>query len=411
MGWLDKLLPWRKQKQGSTYADMLNGYTPIFSQFGNNIFASDVVQQCIYCIISEMSKLNPMHVRDADIDATPVHSEIQRVLNFPNEIMTKSEFIEKVMWCLLTKLNSFIVPVYYLWRNPQTGNEEKIYTALYPVQPTQVDFIQDESGILYIKMYFANGYNTTLPYSEIIHVRWKFSLNELMGGDVSGQPDNRALLETLKINDHILQGVSKATEASFSINGIVKYNTLMDGGKTLAAIHEFETAIKESKSGILPLDLKAEYVPINKKIQLVDSETLKFIDEKILRNWGVSLPILTGDYTKEQFEAFYQKTLEPFIIKLSQSFTKALFTDRARSFGNEIRFYPKDLIFMSVNQTIEMVRLLGDSGAMYENEKRVAFGMRPLPELNGVRKQSLNYVDTDIAKNYQLGGKNSEESA
>ena len=39
----------------------------------------------------------------------------------------------------------------------------------------------------------------------------------------------------------------------------------------------------------------------------------KFIDEKILRNYGVSLPILTGDYTKEQYEAFYQKALEPLI--------------------------------------------------------------------------------------------------
>ena len=28
--------------------------------------------------------------------------------------------------------------------------------------------------------------------------------------------------------------------------------------------------------------------------------------------------------------------------------------------------------------------------------------MRPLPELAGVRKQSLNYVDTSIAEQYQL---------
>lgn len=59
---------------------------------------------------------------------------------------------------------------------------------------------------------------------------------------------------------------------------------------------------------------------------------------------------------------------------------------------------------MSVGQTLEMIRLLGDSGAMFENEKRVALGLMPLPELEGVRKQSLNYVDVDIANNYQLDG-------
>ena len=35
-----------------------------------------------------------------------------------------------------------------------------------------------------------------------------------------------------------------------------------------------------------------------------------------------------------------------------------------------------------------MVRVLGDSGSLYENEKRVAFGLRPLPELAGVEMVS-----------------------
>lgn len=58
---------------------------------------------------------------------------------------------------------------------------------------------------------------------------------------------------------------------------------------------------------------------------------------------------------------------------------------------------------MSIDQTLEMVRLLGDSGSLYENEKRVAFGLRPLPELEGKRMQSLNYVDVNIADKYQMG--------
>ena len=117
------------------------------------------------------------------------------------------------------------------------------------------------------------------------------------------------------------------------------------------------------------------------------------------------MPIVVGDYNKEQYEAFYQKVLEPFIISFSQAFTKTLFTDRERAFGNEIKFYPKDLIFMSVNQTLEMIRLLGDSGALYENEKRVALGLKPDPALEGVRMQSLNYVNVKFAKEYQTSPK------
>lgn len=52
--------------------------------------------------------------------------------------------------------------------------------------------------------------------------------------------------------------------------------------------------------------------------------------------------------------------------------------------------------------------MLGDSGTIYENEKRVFYGLRPLPELVGVRMQSLNYVNADIAGTYQIGNSNDE---
>lgn len=58
MGLLDF---WRKkqdEKKQYTVMQMLNGRTPIFSSFGSNIYASDVVQQAIYTIVTEMKKLS-----------------------------------------------------------------------------------------------------------------------------------------------------------------------------------------------------------------------------------------------------------------------------------------------------------------------------------------------------------------
>lgn len=402
MGWLDKLK--HKLTIKTKYADMLNGFTPIFSQFGDNIYASDVVQQAVNCIVSEMKKLNPQHVRVNGSDEVPVNSDRQAILNIPNEIMTTSEFIEKIVWQLIFNYNAFVIPTYYIWTD-EKGTEQRRYTGLYPVAPSQIDFIEDASGTIYVKMQFANNYETTLPYSDIIHIRHNFSVNEFMGGNEQGQPDHQALLKTLELNNQLLQGVSAAMKSSFAINGVVKFKSMIDGGKTEKALKELEEKLKKSESGFLPLDISSEFTPIKKELKLVDADTLKFIDEKILRHFGVPLCILTGDYTKQQYEAFYQKTLEPLIIAFSQAFTRTLFTQRERAFGNQIKFYPKDLIFMSVDQTLEMVRLLGDSGSLYENEKRIAFGLRPLPELEGIRMQSLNYVNVDIATQYQVGNK------
>lgn len=407
MGWLDKLK--RKPPKERTWAQMLNGYTPIFSQFGTNIYASDVVQQAVKCIVDEMKKLNPTHIRYNGNDPVPMQGTIQTLLNDPNPLMTTSEFLEKITWLLLLNYNAFIFPTYYVYTN-KDGTQVRVYDGLYPLKPASVEFIEDESNRLYVKMRFENNFETTIPYSDLIHIKYNYSVNEYMGGDVSGQPDHKPVLETLQLNQTLLEGVAKAMKASYAINGVVKYNTMLDDGKTETAMKELETKLRNSESGFLPLDLKSEFTPLERSTQLVDEATLKFIDEKILRNWGIPLCILTGDYTKEQYAAFYQKTLEPLIISISQAFTKKLFTRRERAFGNEIKLYPKDLIFMTVDQTLEMVNMLSNTGSIYENEKRVAFGLRPLPELEGKRYMSLNWVDVDIANQYQMSSKAGEIS-
>ena len=401
MSWIDRLF--RRPPKYSGYAPTLSGFAPAFPQFGTNIYASDVVQQALACIVDEMKKLNPTHVRIIGNDPTPVRGNVQDVLDNPNEFMTKSEFIEKTTWLLLLNYNAFIIPVYRTWVDENTGAERRIYEALYPIKPEEVDFIQDPTGELFCRFRFWNGFETTLAYKDVIHWRKNYSLNQYMGGNELGQPDHGPILETLQLNHDLLKGVAKAMHASYAINGVVKYNTVIDKGKTEAALAEMEEKLRKSESGFLPLDLKADFTPLQRSSSVVDPATLAFIDSKILRNWGVPLSILEGDFTKEQYEAFYQKTLEPLIVSLSQAMTKKIFTSREKSFGNKIELYPKDLIFMTVSQTLEMINILSPTGGLFENEKRVALGLRPLPELEGQRLMSLNWIDASKADQYQIG--------
>ena len=410
MGLIDFINKFKKTKSNINYAKMLNGYTPIFSQFGQDIYASDVVQQAIACLVTELTKANPFHIKQNGSDLVPVeNSEIQRLLDQPNERMTQTDFFEKVYWQLFLNYNSFIIPTYY---KDIKGNRH--YTALYPIQPTNVTFLQDPEGKLAVELTFRNGYKTTLAYSDVIHIRYRYSINEFMGGNELGQPDNKALLKTLELNNTLLQGVAKALKSSFYINGVIKYNTLMDDGKMENNIKKIEKRLTNNESGFLPLDIKGEYIPLQNKIQLVDATTLKFIDEKILRNIGVSLPILTGDYTKSQYEAFYQKSLEPILKRTGESFTMTMFTDREKGYKNKIMMYPHELIFMDTSQKIELFDVLVDSASCYKNELRTAFGMRPLPELAGQIAMSSNKSNAENNKvqneqNQNNGGKENEE--
>lgn len=401
MGLFDKLF--RKEPQARRAAPSLGGWIPMYPQFGDSIYASDVVQQALKCIADEIKKLKPVHIRMQESDPVPVKSNIQDVLNEPNQLMTTAEFLEKTTYLLLMNYNAFIVPVYHTWTDKATGQERRYYEALFPINPIQVDFIQDESERLFTKFYFRNGYEAVIPYDDVIHIKYNYSVSDYMGGNEAGQPDRAALLDTLRLNDTLLKGVAKAMQASYTVNGIIRYNTLLSDETMEKNIAEFNERLMTNTSGIIPMDLKSDYTPLEKKSQFVDPATLKFIDEKILRTWGIPVEILDGSYTKDIYEAFYQKSLEPIIISISQAFTKKLFSKGEKARGNKIELYPKELIFMTVQQTLEMINILSPTGALFENEKRAALGLRPLPELEGKRYMSLNWIDASQAAEYQVG--------
>lgn len=394
MGFLDLI---KSKFTKHKYAGVLSGGRPVFRQFGGDVYSYDVVQQALACIAKEVSKLYPRHIINEGVDLRPANDKhIQTVLKNPNYLMTVSDFLEKITNILFLTSNAFILPTY-------EGGKLK---ELYPLAPAEVAFMEDERGTLFVKMRFKNNYETEIRYTDLIHIRHNFALNDFMGGDMNGNPDLDVLLEVVELNHDLLQGVSRGVKSSSAVNAVVKYNTLMDDGKMDANIKELTERLENNESGILPMDLKGEFVPIARNVQLVDEKTLEFVDSKLLRHFGVSLPLLTGDFTTEQYEAFYQKTLEPLIIKLNQAFTKTLFTSNERAHGNNIVFMTSYLNYMKIEQKLEMVRLLGDAGDLYENEKRIIFGLDPLPELEGKRTQSLNYVDVEIANEYQLEEEN-----
>ena len=248
MEWLDKLF--RKPPKKKKMAMSLDGFLPIYSQFGTNIYASDVVQQALKCIVDEVKKLNPKHIRYNGSDPIPVrNSTVQAVLSEPNEIMTTSEFLEKVTWLLLLNYNAFIIPTYEVWTDPKTGAERRYYKSLTPIQPTEVDFIEDGLGRLFVTFHFLNGYTTTIPYSEVIHLKYNYSVNQYMGGNEQGTPDHKGLLKTLELNENLLKGIAKAMNASYAVNGVVKYNSVMDDGKTEKALAELEQKLNNDQSG------------------------------------------------------------------------------------------------------------------------------------------------------------------
>lgn len=401
---LQSLLNNSQSNKQMQYAQMLNGFAPVFSQFGQNIYVSDVVQMCIDCIASECSKLMPKHIlTDSENMQKIPKSSINRLLKFaPNELMTTSEFLEKVIWLLMMNYNCFIYPTYEISYDAR-NNPQKYYTGFYPLNPTTAEFLEDETGKIFVKLYFANGKNFTIAYSEIIHLRKKFSINDIMGGGLNGQPDNAALIKVLEINDTALQGIGKAIKTTLSIRGVMKVATMLDDEKQQAERKRLENSLNNGESAILPLDLRGEYIPISVDPKIIDKDTMQFLQDKVLNWYGVSMPILSGTYTDDEYQAFYEKTLEPILIRLAQAFSKTLFTQRELDVGNEVVFYQKLMMYLSTKSKLDLLKTVGEQGLLSDDEKLAILGYPPLLDGSGKRRtMSLNYIDVLLANEYQL---------
>lgn len=400
------LKPNKATTNGFKYAYSQTGVMPYFPSNVSATNDSDTVQQAISAIANEFKKVVPKHIRERNGCIEYVaNSPIQKAFNYINPNMTLSDFLEMCIWKLYTDFNCYIYPVYDGLENED--NSERLYrkyTAFYPIHPRAVTYLENDRGdILRIKFELAEGETLELPYQDIIHIRMKYGMNEFVGGDRYGRPDNAALLKTIEINHKLLEGVSKGADASHIINGIVKYHTQLDDGTVEMNIKQFNERLMNSQSGLLGLDSKVEYTPMTRDVKLVDKDTLDFIDKKILRNYQVSQPILDGTATAEEKRAFLETTVEPLLISFGQAFTKVLFSRQQINGGNRITFYYNRMETMTNQEKIDQANLLREIGGITTNEIRELFGFPPIAGGDGQKMvQSLNYANTEIIDQYQL---------
>ena len=237
--------------------------------------------------------------------------------------------------------NAFVYPLYDKYTYELKG--------VYPLKPILVEPAIDNIGGLFLKFYFEDGTNYMLPYENVIHLKRFYTNNDIFGGNNSNG-DHEAILKTVQMNDALLQGVQRAMFSSFQIKGLLKINGMLKETDKQKQIDEFNRMLEASiknDSAIVPVDGKAEYVPLSSDPKLVNTDTLKFTQSKILDYFGVSLEIYSNNYNENQFNAFYESVIEPIAIQLSELFSNGLLTDSQLEKGEQIIFFSERLQYAS----------------------------------------------------------------
>jgi HK97 family phage portal protein len=381
-----------KQLTNETQFKFMNGFTPVFSNFGDDPYTSDVVRSAIHVVASNAAKLKPKHIRRISKDVQHVNGPLERVLTVrPNEFMSAYDFIYKVVTQRELYNNAF---VYIKW-----DRFDGSIKGFYPVDMASMELVEAQ-GILFIKFQFPNGKKLTAPYDEFIHLRKFYNKN-----DIFGEGNTETLLPTLDLIHTTDEGISNAVKSSAFLRGLIKFTNAMLKPEDIKRQRDAFVADYldvSNNGGIAALDAKAEYHELKSDPKMVDDKQMTVIEEKVYKYFNVNKSIVMSDYTEDQWNAFYENVLEPIAIQLSLEFSSKLFTDREQGHGNEIIFEANRLQYASNKTKVSMVRDIMPLGILSKNEAREIFNLSPI-EGGDEFVQTLNVVNAAKADMYQLG--------
>ena len=396
---LKKLLAkFRGNDERKILTEVLSDSRAVFSSFGNDIYFSDLVANCLDRIASEISKIDVVSVVEEKDNVKRCKDDISRLFKYqPNPLQTTKDFLASCEWLRRKYMNAFIYPQ----RDVDTKTNNVYYKAFYPLNPVTAELGHFEDGRWAIKFFWRDGSSDTLPYDSVIHMKWRRGTSLLMGGgNDSGVADDSNTMRSLKTLDEILQGLPKMISSSLNLNGVLTVKTIVEKAALEQAAKDFESRIYKSDTGIVAVGLEGDYRPINKAFPTVSESVLKFLKDIVRERYGVSEAILSGDFDGKAHAAFYQTCLEDFIIEFEQAFSERLFTQREKDVGHRIKCYYARVSYMDAAEKRELAQLARDTGLMTLNEIRELYGMSPI-EGGDRRLQSLNYINALDADRYQ----------
>jgi hypothetical protein len=363
------------QKQINGYFQMLNGYTPIFTDYDGGVYEMELTRSCIHTFANHCSKLLPTI-------SGPDKRGIQAMLDGkPNPFMTSAQFVYKVATIYDTRNTCFIVPIL---------DEFDRFTGFYPVNAQQTEVI-DVGGEPWLRYRFSNG-----KWAAMELARCGIVNKYLYSSDIKGE-DNRALNPTLQLLNTQNQGIVEGIKNSASFRFMATVGN-WSKGKDLTS--ERKNWVKENlgpDSGGLALfpNTYTNVQQIQSVAKIVDPEQMKIIETRVLNYFGSNEDILQNKAVGDKWAAYYEGKIEPFALQLSQAMTCMTFSPNEITRGNDISWSSNRLQYATSSEKLQVSSQMFDRGVLSLN---MIMDIWNLPHVEDGDKRYIRKEYTDISQ-------------
>jgi len=335
-------------------------YSPVFTSWGGQIYESELVRAAVDARARHVCKLH------YDVKGTARQKLRTATRTAPNPWYTWPQFLERCSNIYDVQNNLFIVPL--------LDNLGEV-TGYFPVLPSTCEVVQ-HGGVPYLKYTFMNGEKRTMRLDRCAVIT-KHQLKDDFFGEKNTALDPTMQLVSM-VNQGIVEGVKNGASYRFMAQLTGKAfdedlrrererfdkNNFQSGGGGLLLFGNQMTGIQQLKQDGYK----------------VEAEQQKLIRENVCNYFGVSEKVIRNEATGDELDAFFNGSIEPFAIKLSDALTRMVFTERERNGGNAIVFTANRLQYMNIASKISMAQQLGDRGILMIDEIRALFNYEPLPD-------------------------------
>lgn len=378
----------RLQKQVDGYFQMLDGYTPIFTDYDGGIYEMELTRACIHTFANHCSKLLPAV-------SGPDSRGIQQMLNGkPNPYMTAAQFVYKVATLYDAKNTCFIVPIL---------DDFDRLTGYYPVNAQQTEII-DVNGEAWLRYTFKNGKKAAI---ELARCGWVSKY--LYNNDIIGE-SNHALHPTLQLlstqNQGILEGIKNSASIRFmaTVANLVKKEDMKNERKNWV-----KDNLGPDAGGLALFPHNYTNVQqIQSHADIVDAAQMQLIQTRVLNYFGCNEDVLQNKTVGDAWSAYYEGKIEPFALQLSLAMTCMTFTNNEMKRGNAIVWSANRLQYMNNNEKLQVSSQLFDRGVLSLN---MIMDIWNLPHVADGDKRYIRKEYTEISQLDQVAALQEELTA
>lgn len=363
MGLFDRIFPKRvAQTQAGQTFSTLTAYQPTFRSWNGRLYESELCRIAIDTVARHTSKLKVELMGSAQPNLKTL------VKHKPNEWMTWSQFLYRVMTILLCTNNCAILPIL---------DSDLNTTGFFPVLPEDAE-LKEYGGKVWVRYKFRTGKVGAIEYDRCA-ILTRFQYEDDFWGST-----NHALDDTLKLAHLQKQSVSLAVKENSTYRFMAQADNFIKPEDLAKERQRFTkknfSAEAEANNGLLLFPNTYKNVQqINSKPYTVDADEQKLIQTSVEQYFGVNEKVINNSATGDELDAFFNGIIEPFAIQLSEAMSKAIYTDLERSYGSYVRVDANRLQYMSTTAKVQMAKELGDRGMLTINEMRELFNYPPIP--------------------------------